>query len=214
MKREMIRILIALVLVLSMAPVAYSDTVVYNGAAYGSFATVYATVTGGMPDPLTRNNQPAGEFNITWNGNQTWAYCADFYHTIANSQSATPVSIPDKGTNFILAAYLLDTWRSQADTPKESAALQAAVWKAIYGNRFTLLAATDDQVEAYYAMYTGNMNVPGSFTGANYTFLDLYQVGQFGNVVRQGLITGVPEPLTLILLGAGLIGLAGLRRKE
>ena len=173
MKREMIRILVALVLVLSLASAASADTVIYNGPALGSYFNVDAKVTG--PD-LTRMNQPAGEFSIIWNGNNTWAYCADFYNTISGSQSATPVSIPDKGANFVLAAYLLDTWRSQADTTKESAALQSAVWKAIYGDRFTLLATTDDDVEAYYATYTGSMTVPGGFTGANYTFLDLYQV--------------------------------------
>ena len=33
--------------------------------------------------------------------------------------------------------------------------------------------------------------------------------------VTQGLITGaVPEPMTMLLFGLGLIGLAGLRRKE
>ena len=214
MKREMIRVFMALVLVLSVVTAASADFVQYNGPAYGFYANVDASVTGGVPNPLTRNNQPAGEFSITWNGNNTWAYCVDFYNTIESSQSATPVPIPDKGANFVLAAYLLDTWRSQANTPKASAALQAAVWYAIYGNNFTLLSSTDDDIEAFYATYTANMIVAPGFTGANFTFLDLYQVGQNGNVVRQGIITGVPEPMTMLLLGLGLIGLAALTRKE
>lgn len=214
MKREMVRILVAVAVMLSIATASYADVVVYNGPAFGSYATVDAQVTGGVPNPLVRDNQQAGQFSITWNGTNTWAYCVDFYNTIAGNQLATPTPIPSMGANFVLAAYLLDTWRLQADTPRESAALQAAVWKAIYGGRFTLLSTTADDIEAFYATYTSNMVVPGGFTGASYTFLDLYQAGQNGNVVRQGIITGVPEPMTMLLLGLGLVGLAGLRRKK
>jgi hypothetical protein len=214
MKRQMIRGLMALVLVLSIATIASADTVVFNGAAFGSFFNADAKVTGGNPSPLIRTNQPAGEFSITWNGNNTWAFCVDFFNSIDSSQSATPTPVNIKGSEYVLAAYLLDKYRIAADTPKESAALQAAVWRAIYGTNFTLLSSTNDDVEAYYAIYTSDLTVPGDFTGANYTFLDLYKIADDNKVVRQGLITGVPEPMTMILFGLGLIGLAGLRRKK
>ena len=213
MKREMLRILVALVLVLSLATVASADTVISMVRHYGSYFQRVCN-SDGIPDlNQKRISQPANSLSPGMEIILGHTALIFIIH-ISGSQSATPVSIPDKGANFVLAAYLLDTWRSQADTTKESAALQAAVWKAIYGDRFTLLATTDDVVEAFYDTYTVALPAPDGFTGANYTFLDLYQVGESGNVVRQGLITGVPEPMTMLLLGLGLVGLAGLRRKE
>jgi len=51
-----------------------------------------------------------------------------------------------------------------------------------------------------------------SFTPSNYAYLDLEQ--SLTNDTVQDLITRAPEPGTMILFGLGLIGLAGLRRKE
>lgn len=204
MKREMIRILVALALVLSLATAATADTVVYNGATYDPFRSV---TWSGAPSAGTHS---AGQFDITWNGVNTWAYCVDLSNTISQGTydaTASPIT-----SGYFAAAYLLDLYRLDADNNTKSAALQAAIWKAVYPT-FTLSASTANDIESFYNTYIQSIDdVPGNYTGANYTYLNLYNVGS--NTVRQGLITGVPEPMTMLLLGLGLVGLAGLRRKE
>ena len=128
MKREMIRILVALALVLSLSTVASAETVKLTGFPYG-LTTVYYTFNSSPTSSL------AGQFSITRNDVPTWAYCVDIENQISQGPSYDVTPIPVTG-NYIQAAWLANQFRSGADTAVESAALQAAIWKAVYGTDF------------------------------------------------------------------------------
>ena len=97
-------------------------------------------------------------------------------------------------------AWLLDRYASSADTTRETAALQAAIWEAIYEGDFELnLATTAADILAYYAIY--NHNVGHALTSIpNYTWLSPVDPTRTPQEM-QGLVTRVPEPgSTLFLL--------------
>jgi hypothetical protein len=205
--KKFVFILCAAVALFSMSQMAVADTITYTGLTYTPAGTVHIT------SPIGPGTYYAGQFSITWNGNGTWAYCVDLTNTISPGiYDATPSAL---SSGYFKAAYLLDLYRGQADTANESAGLQMAIWKSIYGDSFTFDSVSDPAITGYYNTYIASLVGfdPNTYQGSsNYTYLNLYNVGS--TTVRQGLITGVPEPMTLILFGLGLIGLAGFRRKE
>ena len=108
---------------------------------------------------------------------------------------------------YIGAAWLMNEFGAQADTANEAAGLQAAIWEAIYGDGFDLtgtpavLGFQTTYLAALKALPNGPTLPPGFVLLFNESSQDL-------------LISRVPEPMTMLLLGLGLVGLAGLRRKE
>ena len=168
MKKEMIRILVALALVLSLATVASAETVKLTGFPYG-LTTVYYTFNSSPTSSL------AGQFSITRNDVPTWAYCVDLENHISQGPSYDVTPIPVTG-NYIQAAWLANQFRAGADTAVESAALQAAIWKAVYGNAFELRTGNSMEFVGYYDGYTDSLPAPISFTGANYVYLEGYEV--------------------------------------
>ena len=79
--------------------------------------------------------------------------------------------------------------------------LQAALWQLQYGT------ADESNKFVYYAMYQSKAE---SWEGTGDVGV-MNLVGASGN--RQDQLALVPEPMTLLLLGAGLLGVAALRRK-
>jgi hypothetical protein len=204
MKREMIQLFIALMVVVALPTFAMADIVKVESFGPGM----------GIDYKFDGANQSnrAGQINIKWNGVSTWSYCVDLEYQvrIGNEYGATSIAPPPGA--YLAAAYLADMFRAGADTHVEAAALQAAIWESIYGSRFEL-TDTDATLLGYYDTYVAALPAPGTFNGSNYVYLDLYTKG-YPCDEKQDLITGVPEPGTLLLMGLGLIGLAGLRRKE
>ena len=101
----------------------------------------------------------------------------------------------------------MNEFGAQADTANEAAGLQAAIWEAIYGNGFDLTGTP--AVLGFQTIYLAALNAlpNGPTLPAGYVILE--------NANAQDLlITRAPEPMTMLLLGIGLVGLAGLRRKE
>jgi hypothetical protein len=111
-------------------------------------------------------------------------------------------------------AWLVNTYAPQVDTGIEAAALQLALWEAAYETNGSLdigngafSASTDSAVILQANIWLGTVGVNTSVA----RFFDYQGIGHGG----QDMITiaSVPEPMTLILLGSGLLGIVGFRKR-
>ena len=214
MKKVRMNLILVVVMLLTIPAVSVADYVDYTG--YNG-RTINFTYTGARPS----SGGIAAEIYITWNNVPTWAYCVDLDNYISDSSAIAyygGVGAPITADQFKKASWLLEKNWAPGLSSTQRAALQAAIWEVRYDGLFTLgdnSAITG--FDGYYSAYIASLSDSG-FTGfnpSNYVYLDLGEVpGQTAPDTVQDLITRVPEPGTLLLMGLGLIGLAGLRRKE
>ncbi len=107
----------------------------------------------------TKSGGTSAEFSITLNGGVDWddfftiAYCVDLDHTISNGSYEVTLNPVTLGSDYLHAAWLMDTWSGDASGNAEKVAgLQLAVWDAIYANdNFT--NTTGGAIGGYYSHY-------------------------------------------------------------
>ena len=130
-------------------------------------------------------------------------YCVQLGQTVSPGGVYEYTELTPTG-NYIAAAWLLNQFGASADTADEAAGLQAAIWDAIYGAGFNLEgpSAVKTIQENYLAALPENPTLPPGY-------IVLYNENS-----QDLLITRVAEPMTMILFGLGLVGLAVLTRKE
>ncbi len=179
----------------------------------------------------------AGELN--WNFNPDppygytdtfYAYCAELTEPVLAQQNVEllstdlliPTNPPGSGDAFSgkKAAWLFNTYApgihaavNDLDSRENAAALQVAIWEAIYDT-------TNDIADGFFRLNSA----PGAVAAKAVTYLTAlygqttYSEGTwFKTANGQDLIAGhnaVPEPGTLLLFGLGLAGLAQLRARQ
>jgi PEP-CTERM motif len=149
-------------------------------------------------------------------------YCVDVVHDLFIPRSGYSTEVNNIGEvhgapvqNVAQVAWLLDRYAdSVTGNTEKTAALQAAIWRVIYGDtQFTLNSSgTSSTIYGYYTAYTTGVGSAPTSIG-NYTWLS----PSSGSTLAQGLVTRVPEPGSTLLLAfalASLFGVGWWRRKR
>jgi hypothetical protein len=138
--------------------------------------------------------------------NPGWTYKVDLYKDIG------PVT--DSSTDwFWQATYIIDQ-HGLALNQNDQMATQYAVWYLNHQVQFSDeslgLPVIPDGLQPIVVSFLGENPKLMSWSDAGYRYADLFNtVGS----EAQDQIVPTPEPTTMLLLGLGLIGVAGIRRK-
>jgi hypothetical protein len=170
--------------------------------------------------PLTSGTLGGGSIGpSTLNGvNLPWVYCigfsttvsvpGDYAQTYVNTTTGQiydnqfgPANTLNQVPNAAQVAYLLSTYANSANV--DQVALQAAIWHVIDGvNLSSSSSSYSDYLTYLTNVDTGNPSQFQWLSPGN------------GSQYFQGLITAVPIPGAIWLLGSGLVGVVGWRRKS
>ncbi|MGE3507316.1 MAG: PEP-CTERM sorting domain-containing protein [Vicinamibacterales bacterium] len=169
----------------------------------------------------------AGELNWSWMGaapsgftQSFYSYCVDLLNYVQDPQVVTIgttsalTGSPHAANGGAAAAWLFNTYASAvhaAGSAVQAAALQVAMWEVLYdstailGSGNVILNTTGaimSQANAYLAALAGS-----SYQGSSATVL-------FTSNGQDQITSRVPEPATVMLLGAGLLLALSFRRRS
>lgn len=156
----------------------------------------------------------AGKFLLTIDGKSTSGFCIDL-----DSTTYVPLvyggSVTDLDTSKLWqkqAAWLMEKYGASTDD-FVNAALQLVIWDKEY-TLFEYTGSNTSIINNISQMLTYIGTMPSDYSGTGYQIAHL-ETSKYGK--GQDLIVKstapVPEPATLLLIGSGLLGLAGIRRK-
>jgi len=167
--------------------------------------------------PSGENNGSAGEFTVSlyddeeeeWGGPQA-AFCVDLDTHIGQERYDIESMLQPEPVEI---AWLMDTY-SPVSSTVSGAALQSAIWEVLYGNDFTLTGPSPGVTDLYtiYMDALDNATIDTNYLLSNYSVVNLNDHQNL--LVQNSSSAPVPEPTTMLLLGAGLLGLAGVRKKK
>jgi hypothetical protein len=225
--RKIITLLSIAALMTFMVPVfGYADSFVntiWDGS--GSYSTSLGNMSVGEFTLQLRD----GDGELINGGEWFTGFCVDPWQSakIGGELEVEFVS-PEEYNNGLDIAWIFDSYHSENSSDAQIGALQLAFWEIVSDNDYDLgegnfeVYSTDSEAFQLASSYLASL--PQSYSSAEKNWLNSsYIIGKHGS--KQDFIVEVggpevggpepvPEPATMLLLGIGCLGIAGLTRKR